>query len=177
MRRGLTLTSWIVSSEPGSSAAATISGAADEKSPGTSTSPSRSALGGSIVTEPGRRRTVTPAASSISSVWSRVGFGSTTVVRGAEELRVKESDRIAAVADALHALGARIKPRDDGWEVTGVPARLRGGRMDAVGDHRIAMLGAVAGLASREPVEIGGAEAVSVSFPGFFDLLESVARR
>jgi len=101
----------------------------------------------------------------------------TTVVRGAEELRVKESDRIAAVADALHALGARIKPRDDGWEVTGVPARLRGGRMDAVGDHRIAMLGAVAGLASREPVEIGGAEAVSVSFPGFFDLLESVARR
>jgi 3-phosphoshikimate 1-carboxyvinyltransferase len=101
----------------------------------------------------------------------------TTVVRGAEELRVKESDRIAAVTDALKALGARIKSRDDGWEITGVPARLRGGRMEAVGDHRIAMLGAVAGLASRAPVEIEGAEAVSVSFPGFFELLETVAHR
>jgi 3-phosphoshikimate 1-carboxyvinyltransferase len=101
----------------------------------------------------------------------------TTVVSGAEELRVKESDRVEAVADALRAVGARVKARPDGWEITGVPSRLRGGRVDAVGDHRIAMLGAVAGLVSRAPVEIQGAEVVAVSFPGFFDLLESVTRR
>ena len=77
----------------------------------------------------------------------------------------------------MKSLGARIKGREDGWEITGVPTRLRGGRMESVGDHRIAMLGAVAGLAARAPVEIGGAEAVAVSFPGFFDLLESVTRR
>jgi 3-phosphoshikimate 1-carboxyvinyltransferase len=101
----------------------------------------------------------------------------TTVVSGAEELRVKESDRVEAVADALRSLGARVKVRPDGWEITGVPTRLRGGSMRSVGDHRIAMLGAVAGLTSREPVEIGEPEAVAVSFPGFFELLEGVARR
>jgi 3-phosphoshikimate 1-carboxyvinyltransferase len=100
-----------------------------------------------------------------------------SVVRGAEELRVKESDRIEATADALKALGARITAREDGWQITGVPARLRGGRIDARGDHRIAMLGAVAGLASREGVEIQGAETVSISFPGFFELVDSVVRR
>jgi 3-phosphoshikimate 1-carboxyvinyltransferase len=100
-----------------------------------------------------------------------------TVVRGAAELRVKESDRIEAVSDGLRALGARIKPREDGWTVTGVPSRLKGGRIDARGDHRIAMLGAVAGLSSRQGVEIEGAETVAISFPGFFDLLDSVVRR
>jgi 3-phosphoshikimate 1-carboxyvinyltransferase len=58
-----------------------------------------------------------------------------------------------------------------------VPTRLKGGRIDARGDHRIAMLGAVAGLASREGVEIRGAETAAISFPGFFQLLESVVRR
>jgi 3-phosphoshikimate 1-carboxyvinyltransferase len=100
-----------------------------------------------------------------------------TVVSGAAELRVKESDRIEAVTDGLRAFGARIRSREDGWTVTGVPARLRGGRIDARGDHRIAMLGAVAGLASREGVEIEGAETAAVSFPGFYDLVESVTRR
>ncbi len=100
-----------------------------------------------------------------------------TVVAGAAELRVKESDRIEAVTDGLRALGARVHSREDGWTVTGVPARLRGGRLDARGDHRIAMLGAVAGLASIEGVEIEGAETTAVSFPGFFELLESVTRR
>jgi 3-phosphoshikimate 1-carboxyvinyltransferase len=100
-----------------------------------------------------------------------------TRVRGAAELRLKESDRIEAVTDALRACGARIRSRKDGWTITGVPARLRGGRVDARGDHRIAMLGAVAGLASREGVEIKGADAVAISFPGFFALLESVVRR
>jgi 3-phosphoshikimate 1-carboxyvinyltransferase len=100
-----------------------------------------------------------------------------SIVRGAEELRLKETDRIEAVADGLKALGGRIRSRPDGWIVTGVPARLKGGRIDAHGDHRIAMLGAVAGLASREGVDILGAETVAISFPGFFELLESVVRR
>jgi len=100
-----------------------------------------------------------------------------SIVRGAEELRLKETDRIEAVTDGLKALGARIRSRPDGWIVTGVPRRLKGGRMDARGDHRIAMLGAVAGLSSREGVDILGAETVAISFPGFFDLLESVVRR
>jgi 3-phosphoshikimate 1-carboxyvinyltransferase len=100
-----------------------------------------------------------------------------TVVRGAAELRVKESDRIEAVTDLLRATGARIRSREDGWTVTGVPARLRGGRVDSRGDHRIAMLGAVVGLASREGVDIGGADSVAISFPGFYDLLDSLVRR
>jgi 3-phosphoshikimate 1-carboxyvinyltransferase len=100
-----------------------------------------------------------------------------TRVSGAADLRVKETDRIEAVTDGLRPLGARIRSRPDGWIVTGVPARLRGGRVDARGDHRIAMLGAVAGLASREGVAIEGADTAAISFPGFYDLLESVTRR
>jgi 3-phosphoshikimate 1-carboxyvinyltransferase len=100
-----------------------------------------------------------------------------SIVRGAEELRLKETDRIEAVTDGLKALGGRIRSRPDGWIVTGVPTRLKGGRIDARGDHRIAMLGAVAGLASREGVDVLGAETVAISFPGFFELLESVVRR
>jgi 3-phosphoshikimate 1-carboxyvinyltransferase len=101
----------------------------------------------------------------------------TSVVRGAWELRVKESDRIDAVAEGLRACGARIRAREDGWEITGVPTRLRGGKVDARGDHRIAMLGAIAGLASREGVEVLDGETVAISFPGFFELLDSVTRR
>ena len=61
--------------------------------------------------------------------------------------------------------------------MTGVPTRPKGGKGDARGDHRIAMLGAVAGLASREGVEVLGADTVAISFPGFFDLLEQVTHR
>src|SRR6185437_9554299 len=82
----------------------------------------------------------------------------TSRVRGAEELRLKESDRIDALVDALRALGLRAKAHPDGFEVTGLPTRPKGGRIDARGDHRIAMLGAVAGVASREGVEIEGFE-------------------
>jgi len=90
----------------------------------------------------------------------------TTVVRGAEELRVKESDRIATVVAALRALGARAEERSDGFAVTGA-RRLLGGGMEAHGDHRLAMLGAIAGLASVEGVSVGGFEAAAVSYPGF----------
>ncbi len=97
-----------------------------------------------------------------------------SVVSGASELRAKETDRIETVVDGLRPLGAHIRATEDGFVVRGVPARLRGGTIDARGDHRIAMLGGVAGLVSREGVEIRGSECVSVSFPGFFDLLDSL---
>ena len=100
-----------------------------------------------------------------------------SVLRGAAELRAKESDRIEATVDALRALGVRIAGTEDGFRVTGVPGRLRGGRVDSRGDHRIAMLGAVAGLASGEGVRVAGAGAVDVSFPGFFSILDALRRQ
>ena len=100
-----------------------------------------------------------------------------TIVRGAAELRVKESDRIEAVTDLLRACGAHVTSRPDGWAIRGVPARLRGGHVEARGDHRIAMLGAVAGLASREGVDVEDAQTVAISFPGFYDLLHSMVKR
>jgi 3-phosphoshikimate 1-carboxyvinyltransferase len=100
-----------------------------------------------------------------------------SAVRGAQELRAKESDRIETVTNALRTMEIRIRSTDDGFRVRGVPTRPKGGGMASAGDHRIAMLGAVAGLVSREGVRIEGAEAVSVSFPGFYDLLDSVAQR
>ncbi len=98
-------------------------------------------------------------------------------VRGAQELREKETDRIETVTTSLRALGVRIAETYDGFRVRGVPTRPKGGGLDSRGDHRIAMLGAIAGLVSREGVRLEGAEAVAVSFPGFFELLDSVAQR
>jgi len=89
-----------------------------------------------------------------------------TVVRDAQELRVKEVDRIEAVVDGLRGLGADIEGTPDGFVVRGTGG-LRGGRISSRGDHRIAMLGAVAGLASRDGVEVDGMDAAAVSYPGF----------
>jgi 3-phosphoshikimate 1-carboxyvinyltransferase len=100
-----------------------------------------------------------------------------SVVKGAQELRVKETDRIETVTNSLRPLGVRIVASDDGFRVRGVPTRPRGGAMASSGDHRLAMLGAVAGAVSKQGVEIEDAEAVAVSFPGFFELLESVTQR
>ena len=97
-----------------------------------------------------------------------------SVVFGASELRVKETDRIAAVVEELRRIGAHVRATPDGFRVRGVPARLRGGIVDSRGDHRLAMLGAVAGVSSREGVEVRGAEAVETSFPGFFEVLEQL---
>ncbi len=99
-----------------------------------------------------------------------------TVVRGAAELRVKESDRIATVVDGLRGLGADIDALPDGFTVRG-SGTLRGGRIDAHGDHRLALLGAVAGLASQEGVEVVGMEAADVSYPGFADDITALASR
>jgi 3-phosphoshikimate 1-carboxyvinyltransferase len=89
-----------------------------------------------------------------------------TIVRGAAELRVKESDRITGVVDGLRGLGASIEATSEGFVVSGA-GELRGGTIHAHGDHRMAMLGAIAGLASREGVRVVGMEAAAVSYPGF----------
>jgi 3-phosphoshikimate 1-carboxyvinyltransferase len=89
-----------------------------------------------------------------------------TVLGGAAELRAKESDRIAGVVEGLSGLGAEIEARPDGFVVRGTGG-LRGGRLDSRGDHRLAMVGAIAGLASEEGVEVDGFDAVAVSYPRF----------
>jgi 3-phosphoshikimate 1-carboxyvinyltransferase len=96
-----------------------------------------------------------------------------TVVRGAGELRVKESDRIEGVVEGLGGLGADIEAADDGFVVRGTGS-LRGGKIDSRGDHRLAMLGAVAGLASEEGVEVENFQAASISYPGFEKDLEGL---
>jgi 3-phosphoshikimate 1-carboxyvinyltransferase len=97
-----------------------------------------------------------------------------TVVRGAGELRVKESDRITTVVEGLRGLGAEIEATEDGFAVQGTGG-LRGGQIEAHGDHRLALLGAVAGLASREGVEVGGMEAAAVSYPEFTSDIAALA--
>jgi 3-phosphoshikimate 1-carboxyvinyltransferase len=91
-----------------------------------------------------------------------------TVVRGAHELRVKESDRITGVVEGLRGLGADIEATSDGFAVQG-NGGLRGGRLDSRGDHRLAMMGAVAGLASQEGVEVLGMQVAAVSYPRFVE--------
>jgi 3-phosphoshikimate 1-carboxyvinyltransferase len=94
-------------------------------------------------------------------------------VSGAGELRVKESDRISALAAGLRALGADIDERPDGFHVKG-RGRLRGGEADAHGDHRLAMAFAIAALGASGPTTIHGAGAAAVSYPEFFAVLESL---
>jgi 3-phosphoshikimate 1-carboxyvinyltransferase len=97
-------------------------------------------------------------------------------IRDAAELRVKESDRIATTAQNLRAMGADVEEFDDGFRVSG-PARLRGTTIDPCGDHRIAMAFTVAALLAEGETEITDSECVAVSFPEFFELLDSVVER
>ena len=97
-------------------------------------------------------------------------------IRGAAELRVKESDRIATTVRNLRAMGADVEEFDDGLRVDG-RTRLRGAKIDPRGDHRIAMAFTVAGLIADGETEIEDAECVAVSFPEFFELLEEVVER
>jgi 3-phosphoshikimate 1-carboxyvinyltransferase len=99
----------------------------------------------------------------------------TTTIRGAGELRVKESDRIRTVVELMNLCGGHVTELEDGFRVLGVPHRLRGGHVQAAGDHRIAMLGAIAGVCSQEGVSVEGAEALAVSFPDFTDRLAAVS--
>ena len=89
-----------------------------------------------------------------------------TTIRDAQELRRKESDRIATVSAALNALGGKVEPTEEGMVIEGTGG-LSGGAVDSHGDHRIAMMGAVAGLASKDGVEVHGMDAAAVSYPGF----------
>ena len=100
-------------------------------------------------------------------------LGGAITVRGAGELRVKESDRISALVAGLRALGADADELPDGFHVSGARP-MAGGTADAAGDHRLAMAFAIAALGARGPSRILGAAAVDVSYPGFFDVLESV---
>jgi len=108
----------------------------------------------------------------VLAVAAAFASGSTTV-RGAEELRVKESDRIDRICRSLTAAGVRVEERADGYVVHGGP-RPHGAAIDALGDHRMAMAMAVLGLGASGPVEIHGAGGISTSFPGFADQLANV---
>jgi 3-phosphoshikimate 1-carboxyvinyltransferase len=100
-----------------------------------------------------------------------------TVTRGLEELRVKESDRLAAMAAALGAVGARVSEQEDGLAILGTGGKplAGGGPVATYLDHRIAMSMAIAGLASRDGVEVDDTRPIATSFPGFEALLESIA--
>ena len=95
----------------------------------------------------------------------------TSVVKGARELRIKETDRIDAVAKLIAAMGGSIEVFSDGFAVSG-PQKLRGAEIDSFGDHRIAMTAAVAGLIAEGPTAVKDAECVSISYPDFFDVLD-----
>ncbi|SIT66425.1 3-phosphoshikimate 1-carboxyvinyltransferase [Edaphobacillus lindanitolerans] len=99
----------------------------------------------------------------------------TTVIKDAEELRVKETDRIAAVAEELGKLGADIEPTADGMIIRG-PVRLGGGTLDSRGDHRIGMMAAIASLIADGPVELEDPDCIAVSYPAFFEHLDSLQK-
>ena len=97
-------------------------------------------------------------------------------IRDASELRLKESDRLAATAQNLRAMGVKVEEFDDGLSVSG-PTQLRAARIDSHGDHRIAMAFSIAALIADGETEIDGAECVAISFPEFYGLLDSLAVR
>lgn len=97
-------------------------------------------------------------------------------IRDAEELRLKESDRLQATAQNLRAMGAEVDEFDDGIAVSG-PTQLRGATIDSYGDHRIAMAFSVAALIAEGETEIKGSDCVGISFPEFYELLDSLAEK
>jgi 3-phosphoshikimate 1-carboxyvinyltransferase len=97
----------------------------------------------------------------------------TTIISDAEELRVKESDRLATMAQVLSAMGAEVKERKDGLEITG-PSKLRGATVQSRHDHRVAMSAATAGLVADGETIIEGAQCVETSFPGFVRMMQEL---
>ena len=110
----------------------------------------------------------------LPAIAALAAHGGQVTVRGASELRVKESDRIAALVAGFRALGINADERADGFVIAGPAAgstRPSGGRADARGDHRMAMAFAIAALAAEQPSTIDGADVVGISYPGFFETL------
>jgi 3-phosphoshikimate 1-carboxyvinyltransferase len=97
-----------------------------------------------------------------------------TTIRGAEELRVKESDRVKAMADGLKAMGVEVEEYPDGLSIKGTD-ELKGALVSSLGDHRIAMAFSVAALAASGKTTIERAEAADISFPGFYDVLKRLS--
>jgi 3-phosphoshikimate 1-carboxyvinyltransferase len=103
-----------------------------------------------------------------------------SVVRGAADLRAKESDRLAAIRQMLGVLGVEVEEREDGLVIRGIGPlersgrRLTGGVVRSAGDHRIAMASLVAGLIAAEPVQVTAGEMVDTSYPGFYSTLMSL---
>ncbi|MCL2427001.1 MAG: 3-phosphoshikimate 1-carboxyvinyltransferase [Oscillospiraceae bacterium] len=118
--------------------------------------------------------TAIPDLIPVLSAVAAVGKG-TTVIKNAARLRLKESDRLTSTAETLNKLGANIIEKADGLEIRGV-TKLKGGTVDAWGDHRIAMTAAIASAACEEPVTITGAEAVNKSYPQFWDELARLGK-
>jgi 3-phosphoshikimate 1-carboxyvinyltransferase len=110
----------------------------------------------------------------LAAVLAAFAKGESTL-RGAAELRVKESDRIATVSAGLRAIGVACEEWPDGWTISG-KGSVRGGSVDAAGDHRIAMAFLVAGLRARDGVSVDGAQAAVVSDPGFLRRLKGLLR-
>lgn len=100
----------------------------------------------------------------------------TTIIKDAEELKVKETDRITAVVDELTKLGANIEATDDGMIIHG-PTPLHGGSLKTYGDHRIGMMGAIAALITDGTVELDDSECIAVSYPTFFDHVATVVQK
>lgn len=95
------------------------------------------------------------------------------MIRDAEELKVKETNRIDAVVNELAKLGAQIESTEDGMRITG-PTPLHGGNITTYGDHRIGMMGAIASLITSSPVTLDNSECISVSYPNFFEHYKQV---
>ena len=98
-----------------------------------------------------------------------------TLIKDAEELKVKESDRLHTLAEGLNRLGAKVGETPDGLIIVG-PTPLKGAHCSTQGDHRMAMAFAVAGLVAQGETTLQGSETVRVSFPGFYDLLKEIQR-
>jgi 3-phosphoshikimate 1-carboxyvinyltransferase len=155
-------------------------GAQLEVAPAPGTDPEQGEPAGTIVVRNGRLldariepREVPGVIDELPVLAALATHGGALSVSGAQELRVKESDRISALAEGLRRMGAEIEERPDGFDVRG-RARLRGGEVDAQHDHRLAMAFAVAALGASGPTTIHDAGAASVSYPEFFSVLESL---
>jgi 3-phosphoshikimate 1-carboxyvinyltransferase len=135
---------------------------------------------GTVVVEGDRAEAIAIAPEEVPSLIDELpaiaalaAHGGEVTVRGASELRVKESDRISALVAGFRALGIDADEREDGFVIRGQSGRRPiGGVADARGDHRMAMAFAIAALAAEGPSTIDGAEAVDISYPGFFETLQ-----